>query len=580
MAVTPPCLWAASWAGLFASGFPGTILVVAYHLIIIAVLNYTISLIRYHRAQKAVTQGDCRLPPHYPSFIPYFGPLFQLWWNHGKFMRGLSSYRGRLTSNRVTLMGQTYYSFQEPDTIEKLFKQSTLSSSIDMYGFVNSYLLGTSKTTMALYKADNSGPFPQPHPNSNVLPHNRIDWITHHSTSRGLVGPGLQPTTSRFAKELRRRLQDLSITEEWTEMSDFAQFYREIIGASALQSIVGPTMLRLHPTFVKDIFKFDSIFPTFALGLPYFMMPKSYRFRDSLVAQFKNWYRFAREHFDPSHIYDDGDGDPYWGSAMMRDRQNSILGIDGHDDEALARVDLGLIWATIGNVVLSAMFSAFHIFKDTDLLDRVRQDLHKYLGQSNVFDADPPRLAKEMPLLSSIYAETLRLYIKVYSVYSSPHEDVELGKWRLPKGALAILNSEPSHMNSNFWNTKNGEHPVESFWSDRFLVDPSDPDSGPVSPSLRKPSTKLDKQTGKGPIFSTEGCEGAWIPYGGGYSMCPGRFLARNIIILTSAVITSEYDVELGDSSPEFTRKRYGMGVEDLKKALPFRIRKRASAQE
>lgn len=160
------------------------------------------------------------------------------------------------------------------------------------------------------------------------------------------------------------------------------------------------------------------------------------------------------------------------------------------------------------------MFSSFHVFKDQELLDRVRQDIQEYLGDQSIHEADPITLVKAIPLLSSVYAETLRLYIKVYSLYRSPHEDVPLGKWILPKGALAVLNSGPSHMDADFWNTKDGEHPVECFWSKRFLIDPSDARSGPVRPELRKPTNEkavVDKK----PYYSTEGCDGAWIPYGG-----------------------------------------------------------------
>lgn len=164
------------------------------------------------------------------------------------------------------------------------------------------------------------------------------------------------------------------------------------------------------------------------------------------------------------------------------------------------------------------MFAAFHIFNDKDLLARVRHDIQHYVGQGSIREVDPQHFSKEMPLLSSLYAETLRLYIKVYSVYSSPHADVDLGKWVLPKGALAVLNSEPSHMDATFWNSKGGKHPVNSFWADRFLINPSDPDSGPVNPACRRPLTRSENGTVKDFYFSTEGCEGAWIPYGGLFS--------------------------------------------------------------
>lgn len=101
------------------------------------------------------------------------------------------------------------------------------------------------------------------------------------------------------------------------------------------------------------------------------------------------------------------------------------------------------------------MFSAFHVFKDKDLLTRVREEIGEHVGSDgSLRGADPHKLAKEATLLLSVYAETLRKYMKVYSVYSAPHKDVDLGKWVLPRGELVIFNSDPCHRDANFWNTR------------------------------------------------------------------------------------------------------------------------------
>ena len=173
-------------------------------------------------------------------------------------------------------------------------------------------------------------------------------------------------------------------------------------------------------------------------------------------------------------------------------------------------------YRSIGNVVPTAACAVFHVFKDPELLARVRKVAEEHTGKSLVPEPDITALAAN-PLLLSIYAETLRLYVKVHAAFMSPHEDVSLGKWLLPKGGIALISSEPAHMDTTFWNTKNGKHKVDSFWADRFLIDPSDPSSGPILPGLResdgfeKKSANLESK----PYYSTKGCEGSWIPYGG-----------------------------------------------------------------
>ncbi|KAI1355907.1 Pfs, NACHT and ankyrin domain protein [Xylaria sp. FL0043] len=470
-----------------------------------------------------------------------------------------------------------YYYLQDRETLEKLFKHKAMASAIEMYAYSQYNVIGIAKQAADTIRADNSGPFPQPHPTSNVLPHNRVEALTHSISFRGLTGPGLRPTTRRYMKAVPGKFED--ITTEWTEGSDLARFFREHVGEPALRSILGPTMFRLNPTFLEDIFEYDKALPYYTLGLPRFLMrivmPKAYHVRKNLAEQFKKWYKYAREHADPSLVDPDGDGDPIWGSEMMRNRQ-ALLNADGHDEDTLAHLDTGLAWASIGNVVLVTMLSVYHIFHDEQLLRRVRHDLKEYLcnqGQT-IHNVSPQQLAKEVPLLSSIYAETMRLYIRIYSMYGSPYEDVNLGKWTLPQGEMALVMSYPNHMDASFWNTRNGEHPVQTFWADRFMVDPSDLSSGPVNHECRTAWHEQPSSEQKKPYFSMEGCQGAWLPYGGGHSMCPGRFFAKSIIVFTSALIVLGYDMEF-KGALEFINTRYGLGIADLKNPVPFRIRKR-----
>ena len=128
-------------------------------------------------------------------------------------------------------------------------------------------------------------------------------------------------------------------------MPDLFPFFQDIVGTPTLLSIFGPSIFRVYPTFAEDIFHYDKLFPRYATGLPRSIMRKEYAFRDRLVKRIMDWYAYARENFDVSESDGDGDGDPVWGSALMKHRQDTILKVDNHDDEALARLDLGLAWA-------------------------------------------------------------------------------------------------------------------------------------------------------------------------------------------------------------------------------------------
>lgn len=101
--------------------------------------------------------------------------------------------------------------------------------------------------------------------------------------------------------------------------------------------------------------------------------------------------------------------------------------------------------------------------------------------------------------------------------------DASLGKWILPRGKIALISSGLSHMDEAVWNTREGRFPLNSFCSDRFLVYPDDPTSGPLNEDMRaivnsgpvksrEANAAIDTAR---PSFSVQGLEGSWIPYGG-----------------------------------------------------------------
>ena len=192
-----------------------------------------------------------------------------------------------------------------------------------------------------------------------------------------------------------------------------------------------------------------------------------------------------------------------------------------------------------------------------------------------------------MPILQSMYAETLRLYTSLFALRSAPHGDLDICNYKIPKDELLAADSRVAAMDSTFWNTgaatptDGGLHPVNKFWAERFVEYPDDPTSGPIRLNPSKPkSPRLETSSAenkKGPHFSLDGLAGAWLPYGGGNRQCPGRNFAKQEIILGFSIVFSMLDVELLDSDrlvkPDM--KYYGLGTLPPKGKVPFRIRKR-----
>lgn len=60
----------------------------------------------------------------------------------------------------------------------------------------------------------------------------------------------------------------------------------------------------------------------------------------------------------------------------------------------------------------------------------------------------------------------------------------------------------------------------------------------------------------------------------GGADICPGRFLAKSLILLLCAMLATELDVELLTDSIELDTWRYGF-LGKPKQPIPARIRRR-----
>ena len=233
------------------------------------------------------------------------------------------------------------------------------------------------------------------------------------------------------------------------------------------------------------------------------------------------------------------------------------------------------------NIVPSAMWMIYETFRDPSLLARVRDQISQSFktreeALSIKFDVESKH---SLPLIKSIYAEVLRLRIHVYCVRYTGKEELHINKWTIPKEKILLVATAPAQSDESFWNTKNGTHPLDTFWAERFLVYPNDPQSGPVKrqASANREDSFDSKESGRQPIFSLEGTEGLWIPYGGGTRSCPGRFFSKQVMVSLCVLMTTLFDLEIlaGEKAGNMNPLFYGFGGQHPNDKIPFRIRKR-----
>lgn len=184
----------------------------------------------------------------------------------------------------------------------------------------------------------------KPKENSQVAPRNRIDYLTHVSFHKHLLGEGLLKTYQSFATALDRPLPLLNIQDEWTEYPDIMEFWMDPLTASMNEALAGTILECLNLNFTKDLLKYFPYTQGMMKGLPRWCIPEAYRLRESLVRDIKQWHAIARTRFRQSDIDEDGGADPWWGSAFMRERQGVLGKVDDWDYDAIASSDFGVLW--------------------------------------------------------------------------------------------------------------------------------------------------------------------------------------------------------------------------------------------
>ncbi|KAI9897397.1 hypothetical protein N3K66_007253 [Trichothecium roseum] len=429
----------------------------------------------------------------------------------------------------------------------------------------------------ALYMTDNTGYKARALPGTNVPEEQRVHRLIHESDRRGLAGRGLAPTLQRYMDALDTRLSRY-LSDDWVQLPDFWEFVQETVGGSMLEALFGKELQRLHPDFVHSFFEFDRQAPSLIKMTPFSGAEK---IRNEVLAKYKTWFANARRNFTKEAIYPDGDGDPYWGCSWTRFRHDSFRPF--FSEEALASSDLGVAWGALGNTTPCAMMAVAHAVRDKTLHARLRDEVDG-LCDGRPLPAVNQKSFTNHTLLSAMYAETLRLYITVFIPVVPLHGELDLGKWRVPQSSMGMINAAIAHRNEDVWNTKGGLHPVDTFWAERFIIDPQNATSGPFRPECRDRCADSREQVnvkapgGGEPYFSLRGLEGSWIPYGGGQNMCPGRFLAKGVITYMLAYMVRQFDLELPEEPIPLGTDRFGMGAELPTRPIPFRIRRRMAA--
>lgn len=171
------------------------------------------------------------------------------------------------------------------------------------------------------------------------------------------------------------------------------------------------------------------------------------------------------------------------------------------------------------NTIPMSLWCMIEIVRDPVLLAAVRDEVLA------VYTTDPSTGAKSidtkkvvaLPLLQSVYVETMRVHMSI-ALMRAVVKPMELGGYQLQQDSLIQTPMRYAHMDPANWD--HPEHPAHEFWGWRHV-----------------------KTVDGRPTFVAPK-PGTFFPYGGGASGCPGRYFAKQEILMALAMMVGRFDVE------------------------------------
>ncbi|KAM7184912.1 Cytochrome P450 [Naviculisporaceae sp. PSN 640] len=329
----------------------------------------------------------------------------------------------------------------------------------------------------------------------------------------------------------------------WVNDVSIVDFTKGDIARAIITSILGTKGFEIAPDMMDLFWEYDKVLGTILYGPPRWLFRRVYRTRERYFEAMKSVFQTTTGEFDWSVGSGTDDGkeevkadkwEPIMGSPFWREFSWWMIDSD-FSAQTCAGFAGALLIRTTANTIPMITWGFMYMIRDPALFLAVRQGAAPAL-LSGGREFDIQKLAS-IPLLQSIYVEVMRLHVSV-NITREVLQPLEVeGGYVLPLGSIIQAPTGMAHYNEDVWGDDEKKHPADEFWAERhvkYVEEEVADETGEV---------KMEKVA----LFEMRGRPSDFFPYGGGISVCPGRHLAKQEIILTLAMFATRFDVEFVD---------------------------------
>ncbi|KAK0106240.1 hypothetical protein ONS96_003882 [Cadophora gregata f. sp. sojae] len=510
---------------------------------------------------------DPKEPPLAKSRIPVFGHVMNLLWYQNTYFRILHKTQPSPITT-LLILTQRIYIISSPTLAQLAFR---LSKTIDFETIKQNASVKALGFDQHGIDIVNAPLLPDPH-----VPGRMSNYMTDlHTEMYGALAQGKQllDTNRKVLGGLVEILNEIG-GDGWKEMMLFGWLRDSYTTASAAALYGEENPVKWDKRFIQMGWDFEKDLGLLVLDTyPSITARKGHLARQAITASFETYY--ARGLLSNA-------------SAFVQGRARCARKW-GLTTTEICKADISILFAAVTNTVPNVFYMLCWIFERPELVADLRDEIEGIVkegkGNGEPEGSEKGRemflniegLRENCPLLTACFHESLRL-VKTGFVIRTVLEDTLLAdRYLLKKGAIVQIPTGVLQADVDTWGEDAG------VFNPRRWID-GDEDS--IKGKSRSQSgtngiTDLAQNVFKGKE-KRKLQNSAYIPFGGGKNLCPGRHLAFTEITAFVAVLVFGFDLE-GCSgkggevikAPEMATNKLGDGSTSPKGDVRVRMRRR-----
>ncbi|KAK8078438.1 hypothetical protein PG996_004608 [Apiospora saccharicola] len=493
--------------------------------LLILVIPLVVFLASVHR------QSTPNQPPRLGETIPFISNVWQFMTAKNRFIMRVSMALRTSPIVQCQLGPLKSYFVTGSEHVPMLFK-STMFTSDPWVIHIIKHTAGYFPVDVAKFLRDDSGSSRQPRVRStkDTIPASeRIWYALHQNYNATLSGPqSVKTVCTSYQTFFEQQLTTVLAAKGNSELLLF-DFIKKNMSRAAVCAMFGPDIIDTNPGFMEAFWKYEGLSEPLTFGLPSWLNREGIEARNTVRDMCTRWYKCANYEFAWERLEADQDTiwEPIFGSSLSRGLARWGKSFD-FSTEGMGPVYTLFLIALNSNTVPICTWVMMELIKDPDLLQAVRRETTRstVLSGASTQTLDEQKITS-IPLLQSIYAETLRLHVGILITRTSL-VPVTVAGYSFPAGTVFHAPTQVAHLDEITWGVPG--HPASEFWAYRHT---------------QERITKNEKgEVEKHLEFSLKGPPGAFFPYGGGTAMCAGRNFAKAEVLLTVAILVSKLDIK------------------------------------